>query len=92
MPSYAASSQCNTGSVHCCNDVQPSSSDSVAPLLGALNIPLDLSGSSNVGLDCTPINLSSAGGSQSCTAMPVCCNGNNYGGITLGCMPIPVIM
>ncbi|KAI0688267.1 hypothetical protein C8T65DRAFT_562708, partial [Cerioporus squamosus] len=81
-----SSSQCNTGTIHCCDSTEPASSPLGQTILGALNfdVPTDTS----VGMKCSPIDTGDLGGDQSCTASPVCCSGGNYGGIALSCMPI----
>ncbi|CDO68556.1 hypothetical protein BN946_scf184998.g53 [Trametes cinnabarina] len=91
MPSYSSSAQCSSGSMHCCNDVQPASSDPISALLKSLEIR-DIDSSSSVGVSCTPINTGSVGGNPSCTQMPVCCDGNQFSGITLGCSPIALLL
>jgi len=80
-------SQCNVGSLQCCESVQASSSSLVSLLLGLLGVVVgDITG--QVGLTCSPITVIGAGGT-SCTAQPVCCTGNTFSGIvTLGCTPI----
>ncbi|KAH9848260.1 hypothetical protein C2E23DRAFT_889291 [Lenzites betulinus] len=91
LPSYSSSttnSQCNTGPVQCCNSVQPAKSEGIMSMLKALDILDQVGENDQVGLTCSPINASSVGGSQSCDAAPVCCNGNSYGGLSLGCAPI----
>ncbi|KAI0776887.1 hypothetical protein BD413DRAFT_610475 [Trametes elegans] len=92
-PSYSdAGSECDTGPTHCCDSVQPANSKHVSGILGALGIPIPVGNNDQVGLTCTPINAVAAGGSQSCTQVPVCCNGNSFGGLSLGCSPIPAIV
>ncbi|EIW85902.1 fungal hydrophobin, partial [Coniophora puteana RWD-64-598 SS2] len=80
-------SQCDTGSLQCCNSVQKASDPSTNALLGLLGIVLD-NLDVLVGITCSPIQvLSSDGGS--CTAEPVCCENNNFNGlISLGCSPV----
>ncbi|KAH7920320.1 fungal hydrophobin [Leucogyrophana mollusca] len=82
------SSQCNTGSISCCNSVQSSSSNVVTSLLGLLGIVLgDLTG--QVGIGCTPITVVGTGSGATCTQEPVCCTNNYYNGlINVGCSPI----
>ncbi|KAI9059394.1 hypothetical protein FKP32DRAFT_1679835 [Trametes sanguinea] len=100
MPSFSESSQCSSGSMHCCNDVQPASSDIISSLLKSLQAG-DVDSSSSVGVSCTPINTGSVGGNPSwhvdflgVTSMPVCCDGNSFNGglLTLGCSPIPALL
>ncbi|EIW85897.1 fungal hydrophobin, partial [Coniophora puteana RWD-64-598 SS2] len=80
-------SSCDTGSLQCCDTVEPASSSGATQVLGLLGIVL-----SNldvlVGLTCSPISVLSSGGSG-CTADPVCCENNNFNGlISLGCVPV----
>ncbi|KAF4621007.1 hypothetical protein D9613_000979 [Agrocybe pediades] len=78
---------CNTGSIQCCNQVQSSTSTTVASLAGLLGIDLG-SITGLVGLSCSPLNILGVGG-NSCSAQPVCCTGNTFSGlISLGCNPI----
>ncbi|EJF57696.1 hypothetical protein DICSQDRAFT_44082, partial [Dichomitus squalens LYAD-421 SS1] len=89
-PQLPTSSECSTGALHCCNSVEPANSDKLAPILDALR--LTVQSDQNVGLSCTPIPVGSVGGGPSCSASPVCCNGNTFGGLSLGCSPIPLIL
>ncbi|KAF8155516.1 hydrophobin-251 [Crassisporium funariophilum] len=81
------SSQCNVGTLSCCNSVQDASSSAVTSLLGLLGVILDgLTG--QVGVNCSPITVIGAGG-NSCSAQPACCTGNTFNGVvTAGCSPI----
>ncbi|KIJ28121.1 hypothetical protein M422DRAFT_270614 [Sphaerobolus stellatus SS14] len=81
-------SQCNTGSISCCNTVQSASSSAVTTLLGLLGIVLgDITG--QVGLGCTPISVIGVGQGANCAQQPVCCTGNEFNGlINVGCTPI----
>ncbi|PFH50613.1 hypothetical protein AMATHDRAFT_75507 [Amanita thiersii Skay4041] len=82
-------SQCNVGSVQCCNSVQSASHPSVTSLAGLLGLDLgDITGL--VGLTCNPISVLGIGG-NSCSAQPVCCSNNSFNGlISLGCTPINI--
>ncbi|KAI0631626.1 fungal hydrophobin [Trametes polyzona] len=92
VPYSSASSQCDTGSLKCCDSVQPAHAWHVKNILTALDILDQVGENEQVGLTCTPLNIPAVGGDQSCTAMPVCCNGNNFGGFSIGCSPIPVVL
>ncbi|KAF5362464.1 hypothetical protein D9756_002080 [Leucocoprinus leucothites] len=82
-------SQCNTGSIQCCNSVQSSSSSLVGLLAGLLGIVLGPV-EALVGVNCSPISVIGVGG-NSCTAQPVCCTGNSFSGLlVLGCSPINI--
>ncbi|KAI3597611.1 hydrophobin [Moniliophthora roreri] len=65
------------------------SSNPVAVILGLLGIVLqDLN--IDVGLTCSPITII-GGGSNSCSANPVCCENNSFNGIVaLGCVPVNI--
>ncbi|KAF5310857.1 hypothetical protein D9619_007853 [Psilocybe cf. subviscida] len=81
--------QCNTGSIQCCNSIQPSNSAQATTLLGLVGaVVKDVT--VKVGITCSP--LSAIGiASNSCTAQPTCCTGNNFNGvIVIGCSPINI--
>ncbi|KAF7761430.1 fungal hydrophobin [Agaricus bisporus var. burnettii] len=77
-------SQCDVGTVHCCDSTQNAKSSGVQNLAKSLGI--DLGGVNGlVGLTCNVL------GGSSCSAQPVCCTGNSFGGlIVVGCSPINV--
>ncbi|KAF8887547.1 fungal hydrophobin-domain-containing protein [Infundibulicybe gibba] len=80
-------SQCNTGSIQCCNSVQSSDSSLVGLLAGLLGVVLG-GLTSQVGVNCSPITVIGASG-NSCSAQPACCTGNTFSGLlTVGCSPI----
>ena len=81
-----AQTQCNVGSLQCCNSVQDVNSPAVQTLTGLLGIIInDTQG--QVGITCNPIGV----GGNSCNAQPVCCTNNNFNGfIALGCTPVNV--
>ncbi|KAM6503361.1 hydrophobin [Amanita muscaria] len=84
-------SQCNTGAMQCCNDVQKSDSPTVQSLAGLLGLGLGAL-TPQVGLHCSPLSVIGAGGT-SCAAQPVCCSDNSFNGlIALGCTPINVVL
>ncbi|KIJ61492.1 hypothetical protein HYDPIDRAFT_137833 [Hydnomerulius pinastri MD-312] len=81
-------SQCNTGSVSCCDQTQ-STADYMG-LLSTLGLA-DVGAIVNalVGVSCTPVTI--IGLSSSCDAnqSPVCCTNNEFNGaINLGCSPV----
>nr|CAC86005.1 hydrophobin 2 [Dictyonema glabratum] len=91
LPSPAAAtipaSQCNTGSLQCCQTLSNSSNSGVTTLSGLLGIVIPAN--VPVGLTCNPISLLVGIGGNSCSAQPVCCQGNNFNGlIVLGCTPV----
>ncbi|KAG0699107.1 hydrophobin [Suillus ampliporus] len=85
-------SQCNTGSIQCCDSVSKSgesgSLDELLSLLG-LVIPVGTS----CGMSCSPITVIGTGGGASCNQQPVCCENNEYNGlINIGCSPINIYL
>ncbi|KAL5521983.1 SC3_3 [Sanghuangporus sanghuang] len=88
-PTSTPTSQCNTGSVQCCNSVQPASSSDVTSLFGLLGVILD-DLNVDVGLTCSPLSIIGLGSGE-CNANPVCCENNNFNGlIAIGCVPINI--
>ncbi|KAJ3536093.1 hypothetical protein NM688_g6881 [Phlebia brevispora] len=87
-PTVTTVSQCNTGSIQCCQQVESASSAAGSLLLGLLGIVLtDLD--VLLGLDCSPISIIGVGSGSACSANPVCCENNSLGGlISIGCVPI----
>ncbi|KAF5315365.1 hypothetical protein D9619_007110 [Psilocybe cf. subviscida] len=79
--------QCNTGSLLCCNTVQPASSQQASNLLGLLGVVVgDLT--TKIGITCSPVQAIGIG-SNSCAIQPVCCKDNSFSGvIAVGCTPI----
>ncbi|KAI9059491.1 hypothetical protein FKP32DRAFT_1141425 [Trametes sanguinea] len=80
--------ECNTGSIQCCDQVQDAKSEQMSGIMSSLGIdPLSVTGLA--GTSCSPIDILTLGGGDSCTQMPVCCNNNTYQGlINIGCVPI----
>ncbi|KAI9567773.1 fungal hydrophobin-domain-containing protein [Boletus coccyginus] len=85
-------SQCNTGYLSCCDSTYSSSSYFVSNLFGLLGLPAPpSSGSSQVGISCSPTTIGGSGSGSSCTQQPVCCAGNSFNGvINVGCSPITI--
>ncbi|KJA19436.1 hypothetical protein HYPSUDRAFT_217661 [Hypholoma sublateritium FD-334 SS-4] len=82
-----ASSQCNTGSLQCCNSVQNADAPAAAALLGVLGIVLQ-DVTAQVGLTCSPISAIAVSG-NSCSAQAACCTDNSFNGVVAtGCTPI----
>ncbi|PAV14933.1 hydrophobin 2 [Pyrrhoderma noxium] len=81
-------SSCNTGTVQCCNSVEPASSENASRLFSLLGfVPQDAN--VPVGMDCTPINIAGVGSGGSCNAQTVCCENTQFNGlINIGCSPI----
>ncbi|KAI6144925.1 hydrophobin 2 [Pisolithus tinctorius] len=85
-------SQCNGGTINCCNSVQDASSSSVTSLLGLLGLSAG-SITGQVGLNCSPLTVIGVGSGASCTSQTVCCTGNSFNGlINVGCTPINVAL
>ncbi|OAX40579.1 fungal hydrophobin [Rhizopogon vinicolor AM-OR11-026] len=87
------SSQCDTGSIQCCQKTETVSFiprrpyNSLASLLGLLPIVGNIPG--DIGLGCSPISVVGLGQGSSCTQEPVCCSNQQYNGlINVGCSPI----
>ncbi|THU98547.1 fungal hydrophobin [Dendrothele bispora CBS 962.96] len=82
-------SQCNTGSINCCNSLERADSSAVGVLLGLLGVVLQ-GVEALVGITCTPIDILGIGQNQ-CHSQPVCCENNNFNGIiAIGCVPINI--
>ncbi|TFK65760.1 fungal hydrophobin [Pluteus cervinus] len=80
-------SQCNTGSIQCCDSVESANSASAVALFGLLGIVVS-DVEALVGITCTPITVIGAGG-NSCSAQPVCCENDTFKGVVaIGCTPI----
>ncbi|KZT30201.1 fungal hydrophobin [Neolentinus lepideus HHB14362 ss-1] len=85
-------SQCNTGNIQCCKQVQTAGSPGVSTLAGLLGIVLN-GLDAPVGIQCSPLTVGGIGGGATCTAQPVCCEDNAQGGlISVGCIPITIIL
>ncbi|KIJ64308.1 hypothetical protein HYDPIDRAFT_90626 [Hydnomerulius pinastri MD-312] len=88
LEARGGSSQCNTGSISCCNNTYTSTDTGLTSLLGLLGIVLPAV-TGLVGLGCTPITVVGTGTGATCTQQPVCCTGNTFNGlINVGCSPI----
>ncbi|GBE83670.1 fungal hydrophobin-domain-containing protein [Sparassis latifolia] len=87
-PTVTTVSQCNTGSIQCCQSVESANSAAGSALLGLLSIVLD-DVNLLLGSDCSPLTVVGVGSGSSCDANPVCCTDNSYGNlISIGCVPI----
>ncbi|KAI0930636.1 hypothetical protein AcW1_003605 [Taiwanofungus camphoratus] len=82
----SSSSQCDSGTIQCCDTVAPAYSASVAPVLKALKINVD-DENKQVALGCGGSAVGVGAGS-SCTSAPICCENNYFGLIGIGCISI----
>ncbi|KAN0094870.1 hypothetical protein V8E55_003157 [Tylopilus felleus] len=80
-----SSSECDTGSVQCCNSVQ-----SVRPSLIDVGDLENTDMAFFIGFTCSLITLGSISVGSSCTSQPVCCNDDTFNGISTGCSPITI--
>ncbi|KDQ62712.1 hypothetical protein JAAARDRAFT_122449 [Jaapia argillacea MUCL 33604] len=86
-PNEPASS-CTTGPIQCCDTVESASSPAAASLIKSLGIVLQ-DVTAEVGLTCSPITVVGVGSGSACSASPVCCTDNSWGGlISIGCVPV----
>ncbi|TFK67129.1 fungal hydrophobin [Pluteus cervinus] len=82
-------SQCNVGSVQCCNTVQSVHSVGLASFFGVVGA-LAQNPNALVSATCNPVSVIGGGG-NSCNAQPVCCTGNSFTGvIAVGCTPVNI--
>ncbi|KAJ8455034.1 hypothetical protein ONZ51_g12678 [Trametes cubensis] len=90
IPRTDGSSQCNTGSIQCCETMTDSSNPAAQDLAGLLGI--DLGGITGlVGMNCSPLTVVGVDGTPSCKQQPVCCQNNSVGGLlSVGCIPVTV--
>ncbi|KDQ62775.1 hypothetical protein JAAARDRAFT_121370 [Jaapia argillacea MUCL 33604] len=81
-------SACTTGPIQCCDTVESASSPAAAGILAGLGVVVQ-DVTALVGLTCSPITVIGVGSGSSCSASPVCCTDNSYGGlISIGCVPV----
>lgn len=80
-------SQCDTGKIQCCEQMQSAGSrnhDMLLPFLGLdaalANLP--------IGTACSPIDVGALGHGASCSAHPVCCDDKSTSLVSVGCVPI----
>ncbi|CAL1699858.1 unnamed protein product [Somion occarium] len=80
-------SSCSTAPIQCCESTETAGSAAGAELLDAVGVVVQ---DVNVllGVTCSPISGVGVGGG-SCSANPVCCSDNNFGGLlSIGCIPV----
>ncbi|KDQ62716.1 hypothetical protein JAAARDRAFT_122077 [Jaapia argillacea MUCL 33604] len=81
-------SQCTTGPIECCQSLSEAGKDPAASILKSLGVVVQ-DANVLVGLTCSPITVVGVGSGSSCTANPVCCTDNSYGGVaSIGCVPV----
>jgi len=79
-------SQCDTGSIHCCNTVTSASNPLVTLIAGLLGVVLNPA--AGVGLSCTGI-----ASANQCNNSPACCNNvEQHGLINIACTPINIAL
>ncbi|KAJ2923450.1 hypothetical protein H1R20_g13642, partial [Candolleomyces eurysporus] len=85
-------SQCNDGSVMCCNQVQ----DAKALDKNFENLIQGIGGNASnlqglVGANCSPVNVMAGGTGGSCSGQQLCCqNNHNNGLVATGCNPVSI--
>ncbi|TFK64219.1 fungal hydrophobin [Pluteus cervinus] len=82
-------SQCNTGSIQCCESTQDASSLTALTTLLLDSLDIDVGSlTALVGLTCSPVTVIGTGGTD-CSQQPVCCENDSFNGVVaLGCTPI----
>ncbi|THV06849.1 fungal hydrophobin [Dendrothele bispora CBS 962.96] len=84
-------SQCNIGSLQCCNAITDISNPAVQVLATLLGRPTLTTSDNLVGLTCDPVTVIGIGGA-SCSSQLVCCQDNSFNGIiAFGCIPVIII-
>ncbi|KZT24900.1 fungal hydrophobin [Neolentinus lepideus HHB14362 ss-1] len=89
-PASPTVSQCNTGPVQCCQQLQSSGDPGMSTLLGLLDIVLDAV-NVPVGLVCSPLDIGGLAQGANCQANPVCCEDNSNSLVSVGCVPINLV-
>jgi hypothetical protein len=85
-----AESDCETGSLQCCNSVHKASDPEITNMLGPLSGILYPDPNTNVGVACTPLSVIGLN-SNSCTAQPACCGNLVISGLlTSPCTPFQI--
>ncbi|EMD35900.1 hypothetical protein CERSUDRAFT_96125 [Gelatoporia subvermispora B] len=85
----SSGSECQPAQVQCCDTMAPGDSDHMRAVGKALKMNVDES--KWYGTGCSQSGLLGLGGGTSCTTSPMCCEGNDFGGlIGLGCLPISI--
>ncbi|KAF9521767.1 fungal hydrophobin-domain-containing protein [Crepidotus variabilis] len=83
-------SQCNTGELYCCNNVETADSSAIAGLLFVIGVAVAPI-TALIGSTCSPIDVASIGSGANCAAQPVCCQNNDFSGlVVIGCTPVNI--
>ncbi|KAF9521764.1 fungal hydrophobin-domain-containing protein [Crepidotus variabilis] len=83
-------SQCNTGELYCCNNLEAANTDAISGILAALLVEVQPV-TAIIGTSCSPIDVLSIGSGGNCAAQPVCCQNNHYEGlVVIGCSPVNI--
>ncbi|KAF8806920.1 hydrophobin-263 [Phlegmacium glaucopus] len=81
-------SQCDSGSLQCCNSTAYATDPAVSTLLGLLGINVG-SVTGLVGVTCSPITIGISG--TSCNQQTVYCSNNSFNGVVaIGCTAINI--
>ncbi|THH13558.1 hypothetical protein EW146_g6668 [Bondarzewia mesenterica] len=83
----SSTSQCDAGTLQCCQTVGKSNDPSIAKELGLLGVVVQ-GVAVPIGISCTPITVIGVGSGANCAQQPACCTGEQDGLVTLGCTPI----
>ncbi|KAK7437142.1 hypothetical protein VKT23_018767 [Stygiomarasmius scandens] len=86
--SIATTSDCNTGSILCCDAFTTVDDPAVTRLADRLGIPVPPS-ANLIGLNCSSVSAIGIG-ENSCSAELFCCKNSFNGGVALGCAPVDV--
>ncbi|KAI6142665.1 hydrophobin-3 precursor [Pisolithus tinctorius] len=86
------SSQCNTGTLSCCSQVQTVCDvQNLFSASGLTAVAASVPVSALVGVSCTPVTVAGTGSGAQCSTQPVCCTDNTFlGTANMGCMPVNV--
>ncbi|EMD35891.1 hypothetical protein CERSUDRAFT_96116 [Gelatoporia subvermispora B] len=87
-PQDDGSSQCDPDSLYCCDATSSGNSTYMRAVGSALK--MDLVDDKMYATGCSSANPVNVGGGVSCSSIPVCCEGNSFGLIGIGCASIPV--
>ncbi|GBE85711.1 Fruiting body protein [Sparassis crispa] len=87
-----SSSQCDSGSIACCDSTYDPESYEAQFIMKALNIDQTNLPAGKVATSCGG-GISNVGGGSTCANIPVCCENNTFNGlVNFGCTSIPIIL